>query len=182
MDSIQLMVDEHVYIKRMLAVLRKYSYRLLNGEQVDFEDFYKMIDFVRNYADKHHHGKEEDFLFNRMVENQGSAAEKLVKNGMLVEHDLGRLHMQELEEAIERVKAGDDESKLDVIANAVSYTHLLHRHIDKEDAVVYKFAQNGLSKEVMDQIDAQCESFEKDATAQGIQDKYIKLLEELENK
>jgi hemerythrin-like domain-containing protein len=69
-----------------------------------------------------------------------------------------------------------------VIANAVSYTHLLHRHIDKEDAVVYKFAQNGLSKEVMDQIDAQCESFEKDATAQGIQDKYIKLLEELENK
>ncbi|MBF7096174.1 hemerythrin domain-containing protein [Alkalibacter mobilis] len=180
MNSIQLMVDEHVYAKRMLAVIRKYSYRLLKGENVDLDDFHKMIDFVRNFVDKHHHGKEEDMLFNRMVEHLGPAAEKLVKNGMLVEHDLGRLHMQELEAAIERVKNGDDESKLDIIANAVSYTHLLHRHIDKEDAVVYKFAENGLSDEIMAQINAECEIFEKEAQEKGTQEKYIKLLEELE--
>jgi hemerythrin-like domain-containing protein len=176
------MVDEHVYAKRMLAVIRKYSYRLLQGEAVDLDDFHKMIDFVRNFVDKHHHGKEEDFLFNKMVEHLGPAAEKLVKHGMLVEHDLGRLHMQELEAAVERVKAGDDESKLDLIANAISYTHLLHRHIDKEDGVVYKFAENNFSKDVLDQIDAACEQFEQQAQEQGIQEKYIRLLEELESR
>lgn len=182
MNGIQLMVEEHVYANRMLDVIRKYSYRLLKGEEVDLDDFHKMIDFVRNFVDKHHHGKEEDLLFNRMVEHLGPAAEKLVKNGMLVEHDLGRLHMQELEAAIERVKAGDDESKLDLIANAIGYTHLLHRHIDKEDGVVYKFAENNFSKEILDQINEDCAAFEHWAQDKGIQEKYIALLEELESR
>lgn len=66
MNCIELMVEEHKYIKRVLAVIRKYCYRILNGETVQYEGFYKIIDFVRNYADKHHHGKEETMLFNRI--------------------------------------------------------------------------------------------------------------------
>lgn len=64
MNCIELMVDEHKNIKRMLEVIRKYCSRILNGENVDYDDFYKIIEFVRNYADKHHHGKEETMLFN----------------------------------------------------------------------------------------------------------------------
>ncbi|MGE4284174.1 MAG: hemerythrin domain-containing protein [Clostridia bacterium] len=180
MDCIQLMIEEHKYIKRMLAVIRKYCYKVLKNQPVQYEDFFKMIDFVRNYADKHHHGKEEDLLFNRMMEEQGSAAEKLVRLGMLVEHDLGRLHMQELEEAVRRVMDGDDQAKLDVIANAISYTHLLHRHIDKEDNVVYKFAERGLSKETVDKINAECINFESAAKAKGVQDRYLDLLKDFE--
>jgi len=180
MNGIQLMIDEHKYIKRMLVVARKYSYKIVQGQPVDYDAFYKIIDFVRNYADRHHHGKEEDFLFNRMIEHQGPAAEKLVKNGMLVEHDLGRLHMQLLEDALQKVKDGDDEAKIDVIANAVSYTDLLNRHIDKEDGVVYKFAENGLDPSIIEEINAQCETFEKDAEEKQVQKKYIALLEELE--
>ncbi|AHM57581.1 hemerythrin HHE cation binding domain protein (plasmid) [Peptoclostridium acidaminophilum DSM 3953] len=182
MDGIKLMVDEHVYIKRMLLVLRKASYAVMQGAQIDYDDFGKMIDFVRGYADRHHHGKEEKLLFNRMVDEIGGAAEKLVKSGMLVEHDLGRLHMNELEAALERVKAGDDESKLDVIANAVSYTHLLHRHIDKEDAVVYPFAQRQLSSDTLETINSECESFEKQMESEGVQGRYIALLKEMEGK
>lgn len=182
MDGIKLMVDEHVYIKRMLKVLRKASYGVMQGETINYDDFASMIDFVRNYADRHHHGKEEKLLFNRMVDEIGGAAEKLVKSGMLVEHDIGRLHMKELEEALDRVKGGDDESRLDVIANAVSYTHLLNRHIDKEDAVVYPFAQRQLSEQTMATINSECESFERQMEEEGVQSRYIALLEELEGK
>ena len=119
MNCIELMVEEHKNIKRMLAVIRKYCYKILKNEKVQYEDFFVLIDFVRNYADKHHHGKEETLLFDRMVNEMGPAAEKLVRHGMLVEHDLGRLHMQELEAAVRRVLNGDDEARLDVIANAV---------------------------------------------------------------
>ena len=182
MDSIELMVNEHAYIKRMLEVVRKASLKVLFQDQIDYEDFAKMIDFIRNYADDHHHGKEEKILFNRMVSEIGGAAEKLVNNGMLVEHDMGRFFIQELVEALEKVKEGDQEAKLDVIANAISYANLLTRHIDKEDKVVYTFAKRALSKDTFDIIDKECEGFEKDRSDKGIQKKYILLLEELENK
>lgn len=182
MNGITLMVEEHKYIKRMLTVLRKASYGIIKGNPVDFDDFSKMIYFVRSYADNHHHGKEEKMLFNRMVSEMGGAAEKLVRFGMLVEHDLGRLFIQDLEVALEKVKAGDDEAKVDVIANAVSYTNLLTRHIDKEDLVAYPFAEKGLSQDTLNIINHECEAFEKEMEVLGIQEKYIRLVEELEMK
>ncbi len=182
MNSIELMINEHKNIKRMLAVIRKYCFKVLKNKEVDYNDFYRIIDFVRNYADKHHHGKEEDYLFNRMVDEIKGPTEKLVKHGMLVEHDLGRLYMQNLEKALSALENGEEEAKIDIIANAVSYTDLLYRHIEKEDDVVYKFAERNLSKETLKKLDEDCKRIEKEAKEKGIQDKYINLIYELEEK
>lgn len=182
MNAIEIMIMEHTYIKRMLQVGRKYCLKVLNNEEVNYEDFYKIIDFVRNYADKHHHGKEETMLFNRMIDEIGGAAEKLVKFGMLVEHDLGRLFMQNLEAALKKVEAGDKDARVDVIANLIGYTDLLNRHIDKEDNIAYKFAARELSKDTLDKINEEAKAFEKEQEDKNIQPKYIKLLEELEEK
>ncbi|GAA0123915.1 MAG: hemerythrin domain-containing protein [Clostridium argentinense] len=182
MDGIALMVEEHKSIKRMLKVIRKACLDVMNGKEINYTDFEKMIDFVRNYADKHHHEKEEKILFNRMVDEIGGAAEKLVKFGMLVEHDFGRLYIRELEESLARVKAGDNESKLDVIANAISYTHLLSRHIDKEDNIAYPFARRGLCTETLDKVNMECHTFEEEKIRLGVQNKYIEILELLEEK
>ena len=182
MNAVEIMMEEHKIIKRMLKVVRQACYKVMQGEAICYEDFAQIIDFVRSYADNHHHGKEEKFLFNQMVEHLGSLGEKLIKGGMLVEHDLGRLYMKELEEALERVKQGDEESRLDVIANAISYTHLLERHIGKEDEVVYTFAMNRLPSEVMEEVDKQCNIFEEETNKQGIQKHYIKVVDQLEEK
>lgn len=182
MDGITLMIDEHKNIKRMLVVIRKACLEIMNGKEIDYKDFEDVIDFVRNYADKHHHGKEEKFLFNRMIDEIGGPAEKLVKYGMLVEHDFGRLYMTELEQALNKAKAGDNEAKLDIIANAIGYASLLTRHIDKEDNVVYSFAKREFSKETLDKLNAECSQFEKETNEAGVQDKYIEVLERLEQK
>ncbi len=182
MDGIQLMVEEHKTIKRMLEVIRSYCLRIINGESVDGTDVFKMIDFVRNYADKHHHGKEEDLLFKYMTEELGSTAEKLVRNGMLVEHDLGRLYMRDLEEATEKMIQGDPEAKVDVIGHAMAYYHLLQRHIDKEDGMVYKYGENNLSKKTLDKVNRETEIIEEKAKEQGIQRTYEELVKTLEKK
>jgi len=182
MDGISLMIEEHKLIKRMLKVIRKASFILMKEDRYEDEDFRKIIDFVRNFADAHHHGKEEDFLFNRMISEIGGVAEKLVRNGMLVEHDLGRLHMMQLEEALNKVKKGDEEAKLDIIANAVSYSDLLTRHIDKEDKVAYTFAQKNLKENTIVKINEDCKVFEEKQKDKGIQKKYEKLVEEFEEK
>ncbi len=182
MNSIEVMMAEHRLIERMLKVMRKACYGIMQGEAINYDDFNDMIKFVREYADTHHHGKEEKFLFNEMITHLGELGTKLVKNGMLVEHDLGRLHMQELTAALEKVKAGDDESKLDVIANAIGYASLLTRHIGKEDSVVYTFAQRQLPADVQTNIDVLTKAYEEEAEANGIQKYYLDLLERLEAK
>ena len=180
MKAIEIMNEEHKYILRMLQVIRKCCFKILNNEEIIYEDFYKIIDLIRNYADNHHHKKEEKILFIKMVEELGEPAKKAVNQGMLVEHDLGRLHVRELVAALEKVKAGEEEAKLDVIANAISYTHLLMRHIDKEDRVIYKFAERNLNDEVMKFIDDECENYE--INNEEIKNKYISILEDLEKR
>ena len=62
MKAIEIRNEEHKYMIRMVQVIRKCCFKILNGEEVIYEDFDKIIDFVRNYADNHHHKKEEKFF------------------------------------------------------------------------------------------------------------------------
>lgn len=182
MNSIEIMVNEHKNILRMLKVVRKACYKILKGNDINYEDFNSMIDFIRTYADEHHHGKEEKFLFKEMQNHLGKLGQNLITHGMLVEHDYGRFYIRELKEALKRVKEGDEESKLDVISNAIGYTSLLTRHITKEDTAVYNFGEARLPKEVMEEVNLKSLEFEKKAEEKGIQKYYINLLEELEKK
>ena len=180
MDAIELMMEEHNNIKVMLKIVRKACFSILEGEEVNYDDFNKIISFIRNYADSHHHKKEEIMLFNRMVDEIGETAEKVVKYGMLVEHDLGRLYVTSLSEALEKFKSGNNEVKLDIIANAVSYTNLLERHIHKEDNVIYKFAQRELKEDTINLINNECNEFEY--KFYNIKDENLSILEELKAK
>lgn len=182
MNSIELMVNEHKNIKRMLKVVRKASYGVLKGEEINYDDFHQMIDFIKNYADNHHHGKEEKFLFKEMQEKLGKMGENLITHGMLVEHDYGRFYIGELTNALKRVQEGDEESKLDIISNAIGYASLLNRHIDKEDGAVYSFGERSLPKEILDEVNKKSEDFEKEAEEKGTQKHYLDMLESLEKK
>lgn len=182
MNSIELMVQEHGYIKRMIKVIRKACIGILNGSEVNYDDFTNIIDFIRTFADQHHHGKEEKFLFVEMQKHLGKIADNLVTHGMLVEHDLGRLYIGDASNALEKIKDGDEESKLDLISNIMGYGYLLTRHIDKEDKIVYSFGEKNLPKEVMDKINDASKTFEEEANAKGTQKHYIDILEKLEEK
>lgn len=182
MTSIELMMDEHKKILRMLEVVRRACNQLMEQDIIDYSDFEKMVDFIKNYADLHHHGKEEKFLFKEMQEQMGQMGTNLVKHGMLVEHDWGRLFVSELLAAIESYRNGNTDAKIDIIANAIGYTAHLKRHIAKEDAVVYVFAGQKLSQETLERVDKLTDEFEAEAMRNNIQKKYDSLLKGLEEK
>jgi len=179
-NAISLMVEEHKNIKRVLKIARKLCINILNGEEVDYEAFNMMVDFVRNYADKHHHNKEEDILFKKMSEELGEEIAKGPIYGMFADHDMGRLYIRNLTEALDRVKNGDEDSKVDIIANAISYTDLLYRHIDKEDNAIYRFGEQRLSNEALIEVEERCREVEKKAEDKNIQKKYIEMIDKLE--
>ncbi|KXL52966.1 hemerythrin HHE cation binding domain protein [Anaerotignum neopropionicum] len=183
MNSIDLMVQEHENILSLVAVIRNASCRILEGAPVEVNDFRDMITFARTYADQHHHGKEEQILFREMMERLGPAAVKLIQHGMFVEHDMGRFHLGELENALARYDSAPNiQDKLEILVNAGAWANLLQRHIDKENNVVYTFASRSLSDDIMLSIDGEVERFEEQAEKEGVQQIALKLLKQLTKK
>lgn len=177
MYGIDLLVEEHKNIIKFTEIMKNKCAEIMNGAEVDTNLFREYIDFARNYADKHHHGKEELILFKVMTDKLGMVAEKLVKHGMLIEHDFGRLFMANLEEALDKYdEEKSDDVKLDIIANAVGYGHLLRRHIEKEDSVVYTYAHRELDSSDLEKVDSDTVEFEKENVKQ--KEKYEKWLNE----
>lgn len=183
MYSIDLMIEEHKNILAVIKVMRTVCCGILEGKPIDEEDFRNLIYFARTYADRHHHGKEENILFRDMSEKLGNAAQTLIRHGMLVEHDLGRFYINELEKALNRYAQNPDtETKLDILARTAQWSDLLTRHIEKENEAVYPFAQRGLSKDVLQKIDKEVHLFEIKAEQAGIQKTNLHILRTLSEK
>ncbi|HKN19360.1 MAG TPA: hypothetical protein VJW95_06145 [Dissulfurispiraceae bacterium] len=66
---IQGLVDEHTVIKRVLAMIPDIIEDLDVSRVEDRALVLDTIDFIRSYADRYHHAKEEDILFKEFDEN-----------------------------------------------------------------------------------------------------------------
>ncbi|WP_029067362.1 hemerythrin domain-containing protein [Lachnobacterium bovis] len=174
MYGIEVLIKEHENIIQFTEVLKQLSVRLLEGKEIDTELLRECVDFGKNYSDKQHHGKEEKILFSVMIDKLGPVANKLIKNGMLVEHDLGRYHMTKLLKTIELYETDkSSEIKIQLICHATGYADLLKRHVDKENSVVYTFAERMLSEEDKELVNKETEMFEKEAAENKVQEKYL---------
>ncbi len=174
MYGIDVLVEEHKNIYALTEHLNRICCAVLEGAEVNIKEFRECIDFVKTYADKHHHGKEEQILFQFMLETNDPAAVKLIRNGMLVEHDLARYHITELDHTLTQYEESpSSEVKLRILTHAAGYADLLQRHIGKEDAVCYTYAERLLSEECRKLIDEQTKAFEEKARQEHIQEKYL---------
>lgn len=180
---LELLEKEHEDILDFLESMRALGLGLIEGKEVDTEDIKLAIDFIRDYADKIHHGKEEDYLFLYIQEELGKLGKNLIDHGMLVEHDLARYHTMELEKANESYeKTGSKESKLDIISHLMAYRDLLVRHIDKENRLVYPFGLKSLGSEKLEEIDRKSQSFQSEIQEDARLENYLGLVEYFRNK
>ena len=182
MKSIDILKEEHIYIKMVLKAIRQQCLGIVEGRSVEPELFYQIIDFVRNYADKYHHKKEEDYLFDIMGTEMGEEIKNGAIMGMFVEHDYGRAYIYNLEIALRAYQAGNQDARVDIIANAIGYEQMLIRHIDKEDNAVYMFAEKNLSSKTLEHLDVEFEKIENDNDNVKIRDKYISFAKGLEQR
>lgn len=168
MDGIKVLETEHSNIVDFTNVLRAMGIKAMNERVVEPEDFLKAVDFVRRYSDKQHHGKEEKILFRIMTEHLGPQAQRLIENGMMVEHDLARLYVSQIEECAFKIKDGadlTDDILLDVIGHTMEYANLLQRHAEKENTVLFPFGKRELSPELLEAVNRETEQFEEENAA-----------------
>lgn len=139
MKPTTILSDEHKNILKVIETLSKECDRLGAGAEIDKDFFKKAVDFIKNYADKFHHAKEEDILFVELDKREGQMHCSPMGQ-MRHEHDLGRGFVKGLENAL---NSGNKEK---IIENARSYAELLEDHIYKEDNILYPMADEVLDE------------------------------------
>lgn len=150
--SIDYLEKEHDEILSFCDRMEENCLEILGGE-LDIDFFRNAINFIRNYADGFHHKKEEDILFKAMLENLGPLAEKVVRGGMLVEHQMARSYVMELENNLNLFEESkSDLKKLYILTNAMSYVSLLREHAKKENQTVYPFADKNLPDDIKEEV------------------------------
>lgn len=172
-------MTEHRAIERMLTVLDTAARRLEQGERVRPDLFRQAVDFVRNFADRCHHGKEEDTLFRRM-EARGVPRQGGPIYVMLIEHDQGRAHVRAVADAVDAYEAGDGPAARVIAENAMGYVQLLREHIMKEDSILYPLADRVLSPDDQQELERRFEEIETEVMGPGVHERYHRLLEGLE--
>jgi hemerythrin-like domain-containing protein len=171
--------EEHRAIERMLAVLEIAAGRLSEGERVRPGLFQEAVDFVRNFADKCHHGKEETNLFPRL-EERGVPKEGGPIGVMLHEHDLGREHIRAMDGAISAYEGDDKTAARVIVENARGYIELLQQHIRKEEDVLFPMADRILSAEDQRELEQRFEQVEQEVMGPGVHERYHQLLDRME--
>lgn len=122
-------IAEHGAIMAVLKITAIMTKRVQNGENVPKEHLEKVVFFLRNYADKLHHGKEEDILFPKMLEKSTNDPEV---NELLGEHKTGRDLVSGMVSALTAIEPSNPES-FHFLHNAEHYIALLEEHIRKEN-------------------------------------------------
>jgi len=168
------MVEEHKLILRMIALLEKNVDLLEAGRFADWNFFLDGVDFIRNFADRFHHAKEEDVLFKALVAN-GMPEQNSPVAAMLMAHDQGRAFVRGMEQAAQRALAGEPAPVAEIAENARGYIGLLRDHIDKEDHILYPLAEKILPEGLRP---AMVEAYaEAGARTPGLEEKYRRLVE-----
>ena len=134
------LVDEHVLIKRWLAlipaVVENLDLETEEGRQLISDG----IDLIRSYADRYHHAKEEDILFKYFDENSE------ILQVMYEDHTTGRGHVKAMLEALEC------KDKATLGQHLMAYRELLTEHIKKEDEILFPWMDRNLSTSQVDEL------------------------------
>ncbi|MFX1250788.1 MAG: hemerythrin domain-containing protein [Promethearchaeota archaeon] len=172
------LMKEHEAIQVMLSILEQMCNRLELGERLPPGKLERVLEFIKLFADKCHHGKEEDLLFPAMIK-AGFSKEGGPIAVMLHEHVIGRNAVKGMDEALVKYKQSKDTIPEGFIENARTYIRLLRQHIDKEDHILYPMANQHLSLEVQQELLEQFERVEREVIGVGTHEKFHELLHQL---
>ena len=179
MEATEILKEEHQAIKRVLKVLQQAARDISNGKQHSPEVFEQAVDFIRNFADRCHHRKEEDILFKEM-EKKGIPVKAGPIGVMLLEHEKGRALVRGMAEAIPGYAQGVAQERKALADHLRSYANLLAQHIDKEDNILYPMANQRLTEKDQAALRARFEQVEKEEMGPGVHEHYHELIANLE--
>ena len=169
---------EHRLIERMLTVV-EHALKLaesagsINPLFVDLA-----VDFITTYADRTHHGKEEDILFRTLESKNLSTADRQVMNELIEEHVFGRNTTKALVEANSKYRKGEKAAIALITTHLRTLAEFYPKHIEKEDKVFFPASRIYLSDEEDQRMLVEFMEFDR----RMIHEKYESIIKSLETK
>jgi len=172
---------EHEGILLMLRILKAVFEKIQQGDAIDVDDLDKIVEFLSVFADKCHHGKEEDILFPALeasgVSNKGGPI-----GVMLEEHQIGRNLIAKLKESVSLYRSGEKQAPDKFASAAREYIELLNQHINKENNILFPLADRMLGSPKDNELFTSFEKLEHERIGTGKHEEFHALLKKLRDK
>lgn len=169
---------EHRLIERIIKLMDKELQNILRSNKANIDFINVAIDFIKIYADRCHHGKEENILFRDLTKKPLSIEHKRIMNELIKEHILARGIVKKLIEAKDKYKEGDNQALKAVVENIGILVKFYPEHIEKEDKHFFIPVMAYFSSEEKEAMLKEFWEFDK----RLIHEKYGKIIDELEKK
>ena len=137
------LVAEHRWILRWAAVIPRLAEQLDLDREEDRRTVLAGVEFIRRYADRLHHAKEEDILFRYFDSGLD------ILQAMLTDHAAGREHCRAIENGVAERDAAA------VREHLLAYAALIREHIRKEDDILFPWLDRQLLDSQVGQMYAQ---------------------------
>jgi hemerythrin-like domain-containing protein len=170
-------MTEHRLIERMLSAVEAHLAAIDAVQRLDPELVSAAVDFIRTYADRTHHGKEEDILFVELDARRLSADDRRAMEELIADHAFARRATSDLALANEQYRNGDEAALATIVGQLRVLCDFYPRHIAKEDKEFFPAARAYFTDE---EDQAMLERFREFDRAM-IHEKYARVVEALES-
>ncbi|HOB85650.1 MAG TPA: hemerythrin domain-containing protein [Bacteroidales bacterium] len=175
--AIEDLIHEHKAIQYALNILEKMSERIENNRDAKKSDIKSFLEFLKEFADKCHHGKEEDFLFPAL-EKAGLKKEGGPIGAMLFDHTQGRNYIKQMQNSI----LNNQVDRLLFVQASKDYISLMRSHIQKENNVLFPLVDIKLSDSEQNDLYEKFENHEENVIGKGRHEELHNILETLAGK
>lgn len=166
---------EHRLIERTIGLLARLAAGARERGKMDPQLVDVSVDFIRVYADRTHHGKEEDILFRALSPKKMSDEHARLMAELVEEHKVGRRIVGELASANESYRGGNAGALDSILSRLEELTVFYPAHISKEDKVFFPASMRYLDNSEKDAMLEEMSAFD----AVMIHEKYSQVVKEL---
>ena len=124
---------EHRLIEKMITLLKENAESFEAEKKADTVFLGKAVDFIKTYADRCHHGKEEGILFRDLAKKDLQPEHRKIMEELVQEHIYARNKTKSLVAAQGRYAQGENSALADIIKLMEELAEFYPKHIEKED-------------------------------------------------
>jgi hemerythrin-like domain-containing protein len=168
---------EHRLIEKMITLMEREIKKMKKYSKANplFIDI--AVDFIRMYADRTHHGKEEDILFRDLEKKNLSPNHSKIMEELIDEHIWARNAVGKLVDAKSQYIKGNVEILDEIVSLIKELVDFYPKHIEKEDKHFFIPVMKYFTEEEQDNMLQEFWDFDKTL----IHEKYKKVLENLQS-
>lgn len=174
----EILEHEHHIIQKVVGVMAALVAQVAEGgKDIKSDTIRDIVEFMRIFADKCHHGKEETHMFPFLIGK--GVPETGCPIGILIhEHEKSRSLVKQLSEAGISYSKGDIPSKDPLIKCLQGLVDLYPNHIWKEEYLLFPMTNKILTDKDQKELSGKFETVEKEM-GHDIHERFEKMAEDL---